>query len=335
MSVTIKDVARAAGVSVATVSRVLNSSATVSEATAQQVNDAIDALGYSPNFLGRNLRKCETNKILAVIPSTEHTFYSDILRGLQDAASPVYDVIISTSHSYLATEMRLLNMLFNRTVDAAVLLGTQLDADKLNELNGKYNLALCCERVEGAKLLTVTIDDEKGAYDATEVLIKKGHKRIGLVTAANSAPSSTDREKGYRAALSKHGIGFDDSIVYRGSYDYEDGAMGYHKLMNAPEPPTAIFCISDILAVGTVRCAHEDGLEVGKDIDVMGFDNTTLSKIYIPGITTVAQPGYEMGFTVMKKLLENMSSEYKDNSHIKLSHSIVSRESARLDDAVK
>ena len=167
MNATIKDVAKAAGVSVATVSRVLNNSAAVSEAAAEQVNKAIKELGYSPNFLGRNLRRCETNIILAIIPSTEQTFYSEIIRGMQNAASEYgYDILLSTSNSNYALEMRLLNMLFNRTADAAILLGTQLDAKALMDLSGKYPIALCCERSEGADVLTVSVDDEGGAQTA-------------------------------------------------------------------------------------------------------------------------------------------------------------------------
>ena len=331
MNVTIKDVARAAGVSVATVSRVLNNSASVSEVTADQVNETIKALGYRPNFLGRNLRKCETNKILAVIPSIEQTFYSNILKGMQDSAAPNYDVLVSTSNSNLATEMRLLEMLFNRTVDAAILLGTRLDAATLNDLNSKYHIALCCERVENANVLTVTIDDEKGGFDAAEALLKKGHKRIGMISAANAdIPSCKDRENGFRAALKKYGIEFDEKLIYHGEYEYEDGAAGYKALSALEDPPTAIFCISDILAVGAAKAAINDGVKVGTDLDIIGFDNTSISRMYIPEITTVAQPGYDMGFTVMKMLLENMTAEGDNHGHIKLPHTIIPRESAVL-----
>lgn len=330
MNVTIKDVAREAGVSVATVSRVLNGSTIVSETTAAQVNEAIERLGYSPNFLGRNLRKCATNKILAIVPSTEHTFYSDVLRGLQDAANPTYDVISCNSSSYLETEMRLLNMLFNRTVDAAVLLGTQLSAEKLNELGEKYNLALCCEPVDGARVLTVTVDNEKAAYDAVCALIAKGHRRIGMIAASPFAPSSRDREKGYRRALSEHGIGYDEALMHRCTYDYTDGERGYEALSQLPDPPTAVFCISDILAVGAVHAAAEAGKTVGKDIDIMGFDNIKLSEMYMPSITTVAQPCYDMGYRTMKQLLDNMNSENRSDEHILLPHKLISRDSAPL-----
>lgn len=331
MSVTIKDVAKAAGVSVATVSRVLNNSAAVSEETAAAVNEVIKEMGYSPNFLGRNLRKCETNNILAILPSTEHTVYSDIIKGMQDAAYPNYDILLSTSNSYLGTEMRLLEMLFNRTVDAVVLLGTQLDAQTLNDLNKRYNIALCCERVSDAKVLTVTINDEEAAYDAVKMFLEKGKTKIGLVTTGGhtDALSSVDREKGYIRALSEYGIKAEEKYIYRCSYDYSDGREALKYFLSLDETPQAIFCISDLLAAGVIKQALKEGIDVGNELEVCGFDNISLSEMYNPGITTVAQPGYEMGRTVINKLLENLHSTVKNNDMIILEHKLVIRGSTK------
>lgn len=328
MNITIKDVAKEAGVSVATVSRVLNNSATVSEKATEQVNNAIKELGYSPNFLGRNLRKCETNIILAVIPSTEHSFYSDIIKGMQhEAAENGYDILLSTSNSDPVIEMRMLNMLFNRTADAAVLLGTRIDADTLNELNEKYYIALCCERVEGAKVLTVTVDDVSGAYASVNNLISLGHRRIAMISTEGTALSSKDREKGYIKALTEHGIPVNENYIYRGTYDPENGGIAFEKFMSLPEPPTAIFCISDLLAAGTIKKAVADGYKVGQDISVCGFDNIRLSRLYNPGITTVEQPCYEIGRTVVDELIRNIDSSVKSDRHIMLDYKLVSRES--------
>lgn len=331
MSVTIKDVAKAAGVSVATVSRVLNNSTAVSDSTADAVNDAINKLGYSPNFLGRNLRKCETNNILVIIPSTEQTFYSSIIKGMQDTASPDYDILLCTSYSNHATEMRLLEMLFSRSVDAAVLLGTQLDASTLNDLHRKYNIALCCEPVKGADILTVTINNEAAAYDAVSSFLNRGKRRIGLVTTNDStdALSSTDREKGYTRALADHGIEKDEKYIFRCTYDYSDGFKALKYFMSLDEPPEAVFCISDLLAVGVIKQASRDNIRIGTDLEVCGFDNISLSEMYIPEITTVSQPGYDMGCTVISKLIEAMKSGEKCSDTIILDHELIIRDSAK------
>ena len=330
MNATIKDVAKAAGVSVATVSRVLNNSAAVSASATEQVNRAIKELGYSPNYLGRNLRRCETNVILAIIPSTEQTFYSEIIRGMQNAASEQgYDILLSTSNSTYSLEMRLLNMLFNRTADAAILLGTQLDAETLMDLNTKHYIALCCERSEGADILTVTVDDEGGAYAAVDHLIKCGHTKIGMLSTQVPAVSSLDREKGYKRALHDNGIAFREKYIYKGGYEFFHGANGFEYLMAIPDPPTAIFCVSDILAASVVKKALSEGYTVGEDISVCGFDNILMSGMYTPGITTIEQPCYEIGRTVVEELISNISNETKSNKKIALPYKLIERETVK------
>ncbi len=328
LNVTIKDVAKAAGVSVATVSRVLNKSAVVSNAASEKVNDAIKNLNYSPNFLGRNLRKCETNIILAIIPSTEHSYYSEIIHGMQDTASILgYDILLNTSNSRADTELRILSMLFNRTVDAAVLLGTHLNAEKLNELNEKYNIALCSERVEGAKVLTVNIDDQSGAYCAVSELIKKGHTKIGMISSKFRALSSIDREIGYENALKDNGIIPRKDYYYLNTYDYEDGCKAFEYFMNLNDPPTAIMAISDLLAIGAVKKATEMGYNVGRDMAIIGFDNISFSEMYIPSISTVAQPCYNMGRTVIENLIDNLNGSQKCNERIIMPHQLILRRS--------
>lgn len=330
MNVTIKDVARAAGVSVATVSRVLNNSATVSELATEQVNNAIKELGYSPNFLGRNLRKCETNVILAIIPSTEQTFYSDIIRGMQAAATNNgYDLLLSTSNSNIDIETRMLNMLYNRTVDAVVLLGTQLSAETLNDLNSRYYIALCCERIEGAEVLTVTVDDIEGAYAAVKKLIDFGHEKIAMISTQGGALSSFDRENGYLKALRDHDIEFNQDYLYHGNYAYTDGIDAFDSFMKLDDPPTAIFCISDLLAAGAVKRAIMCGYNVGEDISICGFDNIQISGMYSPGITTVEQPCYEIGCIVIDELIKNISGSIKNCDHIKLNYNLILRDSVK------
>lgn len=172
MNITIKDVAKAANVSVATVSRVLNKKSNVSDEAVQAVNKAVEDLGYSPNFLGRDLRKSETKRILAIIASTEQSFYSEVLRGMQDAAyMQGYDVLIATTRDDPEHEMHLLGMLFSKAVDGAVLLAPKLDSRTIPELAKKYQLAMCLERLEDCNILCVTIDNERAGYDATKYLI--------------------------------------------------------------------------------------------------------------------------------------------------------------------
>ena len=328
LNITIKDVAKAANVSVATVSRVLNKKTNVSDEAVQAVNRAVEELGYSPNFLGRDLRKSETKRILAIIASTEQSFYSDVLRGMQDAAyQQGYDVLIATTRNDPEHEMHLLNMLFSKAVDGAVLLAPKLDAQTISQLARKYHLAMCLERLEGCEILCVTIDNEQAGYDATKLLIGKGRKRIGLITTKERSQSSIDREKGYRRALADAGIGVDEQLIYYGGYDCDDGFAGCEQLMKLENKPDAIFSISDTISIGAMTYAIRNGIEVGKDVLFFGFDNIAYSHMFIPRLSTVEQPCYLQGKTVIEKLILNMKAEVPDMGVYKLPHSLILRES--------
>ncbi len=327
MEATIKDVAKLSGVSVATISRVLNKSAVVSPETTEKVEAAIKELNYRPNFLGRNLRKRETNVILALVPSTEHSYYSEIIHGMQKKAFEYgYSVLVSTTNSYLELEEKLLQMLFNRTVDAVVLLGTRLSKERLDEVSATNSIAMCCEGVEGSDVLTVVIDNEKAAYDAVCYLISSGHRRIGMVSTEVRAPSSVARETGYRKALEDNGIEYDEDLMFRGSYDYNSGGDALEQFMKLENKPDAIFAISDFLASGVLKKAVELNLEIGKKFSVMGFDNIKMAEMYTPSISTVEQPCFKMGSTVAKLVIENISGK-KNSGNIVLEHRLVLRAS--------
>lgn len=328
MSVTIKEVAKAAGVSVATVSRVLNGSAHVSEATSEIVNSTIRELHYSPNFLGRNLRKCETNVILVIQPASVHSLYAEIIAGMQEKAlHQGYDIISATSYGMGEFESRQMKMLFNRTVDGAVLMGTQYDAATINKLAENYDIALCCEGVEGANVLTVTVNDEQASYDAVTALIKKGHRRIAIISTDSAALSAANREKGYVRALKDNNIPVSADFIYRGTYDEENGETAVKRFMSLGEKPTAIFAVSDLLAARAMKTVISMGMEIGKDVAVMGFDNIALCEMLIPTLSTVAQPCHEMGAFVIEKLIENISGTEKDNKHYSMPYKVIMRQS--------
>ncbi|MCI5578311.1 MAG: LacI family DNA-binding transcriptional regulator [Oscillospiraceae bacterium] len=328
MNVTIKDVAKVANVSVATVSRVLNNKNNVSDEAIEAVNHAVEQLGYSPNFLGRDLRKSETKRILAIIGSTEQTFYNDVLRGMQDAAyMEGYDVLIATTRNDAEHEMHLLGMLFSRAVDGAVLLAPKLDSKTICDLSKRYRLAICLERLDCNDVLCVTIDNERAGYDATSYLIGKGRRRIGLITTKIRSQSSVDRENGYKRALKDAGIPYDEKLVYYGDYDAETGTKGCEELLSLDERPDAIFSISDMISIGAMTYAVQHGVTVGKDILFFGFDNIAYSHMFIPKLSTVEQPCYLQGKTVAEKLISNMKTDTPDNSTYMLPHSLILRES--------
>lgn len=327
MSVTIKDVAKAANVSVATVSRVLNKKNNVSDEAIEAVQQAVKHLGYSPNFLGRDLRKSETRRILAIIASTEQSFYSEVLRGMEEGAmARGYDVLIATTRDDPKHEMHLLEMLFSRSVDGAVLLGPKLDAATISSLAENHNIAICLERLENCRVLTVTINNVSAGRDAVNYLIRKGRRRIGLLTTQQRSQSSVDREQGYREALAENGLRYDENLVYYGDYSSDAGMRGCERLMKLKEPPDAIFSISDMIAIGAMNYAIENRIQIGSDVLFFGFDNIQYSRIFIPHLSTVQQPCFLQGKLVVEKLIENMKSKTPDRSLYMLPHSLILRE---------
>ena len=218
-------------------------------------------------------------------------------------------------------------MLFNRTVDGVVLLGTQYDAESLNKLAENYNVALCCEGVEGANVLTVAVDDEQAAFDAVVTLIKKGHRKIGFIGTKTAAVSSTARENGYIRALKEHGIEVREDYFYKESYDYDCGERAFEHFNSLEEKPTAIFAVSDLLAISAMHKAIDMGVEVGKDIAIMGFDNISMCEWIVPTLSTVEQPCSKMGELVVAKLIENMNKTTKDNHYYTVDHKIILRQS--------
>ena len=332
VNVTIKDVAKAAGVSVATVSRVINGSCAVTEEKVKAVREAIQDLGFNPNQMAHNLRKRETKNILVILPSTDHSFYSEILRGIEDGANHEYDIIISTSHSFLHTEIRLLAMLTNHLVDAAIILGSRLSGAQLDEYARHHHIALCSEGVEDSHLLTVLIDNEKAALEAVDRFIKSGINRVGLITTGMeiSAPSSDNRLKGYLKALDYNGLKADTELIWRGDYSFCSGVKAAHHFSALRQPPQAVLCVSDTLAAGAIKGYSQKGIKAGKDVQICGFDNIPLCDMYSPTITTVSQPGYEMGKTVIEHIIKDIKNDIYTGETIMLAHSIVIRESAML-----
>lgn len=328
---TMKDVAKAAGVSVATVSRVLNDDDRVAGETRARVQQVIEQLGYTPNTLGRNLRLAATHRVLVLVSSLSNQFCSGVVRGMEmKAAENGYQVMLAATHQDPELERRFLQSLYNRSVDGMVLMGARLPAEELSAIGKNYPLVLCCERVEGARVPCVSIDDELAGYDAVHMLVQKGHRRIAILSNREIA-SARKRTAGYERALREAGVQPEtDLMVERYEYSSAAGMEACEKLFSLSEPPTAIFCISDDLAAGVCRVLREKGLTPGRDVDVVGFDNTPISRVFVPDITTISQPRRELGRQAMQQLLLRMEGAPCERRDVYLPHQLVLRESTGI-----
>lgn len=325
---TIQDVAQLAGVSVATVSRVLNRSSAVTESTREAVLEAIKTLNYQPNLLGRNLRKMETRMVLVLLPNISNPFYARIVKGMEDIAhNNGYNVMLCNTDSNAHRERVYIDLTRNKLADGIILMAPEIDVQELDELGKNIPVVQCCEYKKEVQVSHVSIDDEAAAYDGMRYLIGLGHRRIGMISAKKSYLSRVQRENGYQRALKEAGLPIDASLIKHGDYRYISGINAMEELLRLKDKPTAIFAISDIMALGALRAIKQHGMNVPQDVAVMGFDNISSSSMSDPMLTTVSQPKYELGCKAMELLLRHMRGELKDSQHIVLQHEIIVRES--------
>lgn len=325
---TIKDVAAKAGVSVATVSRVLNGTAHIREETQRQVEQAIRELRYNPNLLGRNLRRMETKKIMVILSTISNSFYSRVVRGVEDLAREEgYSVMICTTQDRREYLLQHMEMLQNRTVDGAILMSCDLKPEELEYFNKEYPLVCACEPVpENSSTVCVTIDNVQASYDAVSYLIHNQKRRIALFKASSNSRSSALREQGYRKALRDNGLSIDESMILQEGYTYKAGIRAAKKLLELSSLPDAVFAVADSVAIGAVNELAQHGVHVPEDLSIIGFDNTAISEIFLPPLTTVEQPQYEIGRKAMEILIHKINGNYEDTSCY-LPHRLVLRDS--------
>ena len=328
--VKIEDVARAAGVSVATVSRVLNEQGGVLPQTQERVRKAVEALHYEPNLSARNLRRNESRIILILAPIFSNPYYSNVLSGICDVSRNLgYSTLIYNTYDSNALDEPLVTSLFQKNrADGMITLAVNKDDRWLAKYAGKYPLVQCSEYVEDAALPHISVDNRLAASESVAQLIAQGHTRIGIVTSANRYLSSENRLRGYLDALDAAGIAKDDALIAYASADYSfaSGKQAARDLLSLPEPPSAIFCVSDILALGVIAAAGKMGLQVPWDLSVTGFDDVDYTTMFHPYLTTVAVPCYELGRSSMLLLYDHIQQKPGAQQAVYLPHQLVQRE---------
>ncbi len=328
---TIKDVAKLAGVSVATVSRVLNNEGNVQPETEKKVRGAIAELHYFPNLLGRNLRRNETKKILVLLNTISNQFYSRVVKGIEECARlRNYAVMVCMTHGDQKIEENYLQMLRTHLVDGAVFLTAEQDGGILSRELAGIPVVQACEPKESFHTPSVSIDNRQAAYEAVRYLIAKGHRRIAFFGAGSVYESSLRRQEGYEMALREAKIPLRKEWIFDEGFSVNAGIRAVNKLCGETgknDLPTAVFCISDSVAAGAIRELYQRGIRTPDDISIMGFDNTQLSEVYLPSITTTRQPQYEIGYQAMALLLKLIAGEAIEESPVILKHVIIERDS--------
>ncbi|MFW6238424.1 MAG: LacI family DNA-binding transcriptional regulator [Halanaerobiales bacterium] len=325
----IRDVAEKAGVSIATVSRVLNNREEVSPETRTRVEKVIAEIGYQPNLLGRNLRRSETRMILVSLYSMSNPFYSRVVRGIEEGGRERdYNILIYNNNGDPDRERLYLGLLENRLVDGVILMSPQLPAGELVRIGKEYPLIQCCEYIEDISVPRVSVDNVAAARTAVEHLIERGHRRIAMIGGPREVLSAVQREEGYRQALEENGLSYDPDLIISGHYTNKGGERAARELLARRERPTAIFAISDMMAVGAVMAARDAGLKIPEDMAVVGFDNSEISAIYDPSLTTISQPRYDLGRLTVDLLIEIINGDGLEKKEYQLEHELIVRESS-------
>ena len=324
----IKDVAKKVGVSVATVSRVINQSGPVTPQTRQEVLDAIEELGYKPNLFGKSLRGRETKIIMVMLSSLANTFCSSVIRAIDKAAGKSgYSIVVCTTDGLTEKEEHYINFARNGLFDGLIILNSSLDAQQMAVLSATIPVVQCNEFTDTQKTPYVSIDNEKAAYDAVQYLISHGRKRIVFHTVDNNLISTSERLKGYQRALADANIPFDESLVVYGNYGYRNAIRVFEDYMAEGNEFDGVFAISDRMAAGAMHAVMGNGMQVPYDVEIIGFDNTDISYTSTPQLSTVAQPHQLLGKHAFELLEKVMRKEETEN--IILEHRMIFRNSTK------
>ncbi|NHM30624.1 catabolite control protein A [Neobacillus terrae] len=332
MNITIYDVAREANVSMATVSRVVNGNPNVKPATRKKVVEVIDRLGYRPNAVARGLASKKTTTVGVIIPDISSIFYAELARGIEDIATMYkYNIILSNSDQNKEKELHLLNTMLGKQVDGIVFMGGNLTADHVEEFEkSPVPIVLAGSFEESGKVPSVNIDYEQAAYDSVKEFIEKGHKHVAFVVGPLHEPKNSEKKlRGYKRALEDAGIAFDEELVAEGDYTYDSGIEAFDKLLEAKNKPTAILVGSDEMALGVVHGAQDKGYSIPEDFEVISSDNTRLSLMVRPQLTTIVQPLYDIGAVAMRLLTKLMNKETVDEQTVILPHRLEYRQSTK------
>lgn len=325
---TIQQVAKEAGVSVATVSRVINKHPSVSLKTRLKVEEVIKRLNYEPNILGRNLRRAQSRMVLVLVPSISNPFYAKIVQGIEDVARKYeYNILLGTTDSDVEREKVYLDLLKRRLCDGVISMDPAVDLSPLVGDDEQYPVIQCCEYSETLDIPYVSIDNLAAAYKAVKHLITMGHRKVALINSDERFLYARLRKEGYLKALAEFEIPCREDWIINTELGFEGGQQAMRSLLAQKERPTAIFAVSDTIAIGALKAIKEEGLKVPKDIAVVGFDNIPFSNMMNPTLTTVSQPMYEIGKRAAKMLIQKIDDPTQPIENLLLDHELIIRES--------
>ena len=328
-AVTMRDIATRAGVSIGTVSHVINGKAPVRDLLRRRVLQAIEDLGYQPSQLARGLRRNQTNILGMIIPDVTNPFFPAVVRGAEDVAyQNSYQLVLCNTDNDSAKERAYLHALGSyRMAGLIVIPSVNSQIDPRKDLPRNSPLVCLDRRPVGWEGDTVTVDNAAGAMAATNHLLEMGHRHIAAITGNLQLTNAKARVEGFRTALSRAHVDVDPEYIQEGRFDRLSGYEKTRTLLQLRPRPTALFASNDLIALGALSALREAGLRCPEDVSVVGFDDLEFSEFIHPALTTVAQPGYQMGAKGASMLLKRLQGASPPPQHLVLPTELKIRQS--------
>ncbi|WP_432663209.1 LacI family DNA-binding transcriptional regulator [Wukongibacter baidiensis] len=315
MAVTINDIAKAAGVSRTTVSRVLNDSGYVKEETREKIEKAIKELNYTPSAIARSLSTNKTNTIGVIVPEINNPFFGEIIKGISQVADEHnLNIILCNTDDSREKELKALKLLKGQRILGIIITPTYPE-DKFNSeyLNTLENLGIPVVLIDGHvkyfNFSGVFIDHIKGSFDGTTALIEAGHRKIAIITGDMNSRPARDRLEGYKKALVMNNISVDERYISYGDYKHEKAYEITKELLRMEDRPTAIFVMSNMMILGCMKALYEENISVPEEMAIMGFDKIDALNIVGMNISFINGPTIEMGRTGMELLIDNLENK--------------------------
>ncbi|MEM0653949.1 LacI family DNA-binding transcriptional regulator [Klebsiella huaxiensis] len=324
----IQKIARLAGVSVATVSRVLNNSDTVKEKNRERVLQAIKESNYQPNLLARQLRTARSYMILVMVSNIANPFCAEVVKGIEEEAEKHgYRILLCNSGSDLARSTSGLQLLSGKMVDGIITMNALSSLPELTTMIGDAPWVQCAEYADNGSISCVGINDVDAAQGAVSRLVDSGRKRIALINHDLSYRYSRLRERGYKSVLHVRELDY-QQVTYASDLSAAAGKKAMEQLLALDEKPDAVFAVSDSLAAGALRAIAQAGLRVPEDIAVIGFDGTELAEVVSPQLTTVEQPSRAIGRTAVTLLMKRIDNPDAAVERVMMDWRVIPRASA-------
>jgi len=330
LHVTLKDIAKEAGVSVNTVSRALNNKPDINFETKNKILEIARRLGYTPNMLARSLRSKRTGTIGLVVADISNPFYGSLVKGIEnEAREKGYSIILCDTDEEYEKEQEAIQTLVEKRVDGLLIAPVQTKDQDIVELKRqKIPFVLIGRHFDILETDYVITDDVQGAFSATEYLIKKGHRRILFINGSLHISSAKDRLAGYKRALLENGVGYEDRLVRSDVVRMEDGYRIMKEILNNKNNITAVFAYSDLVAFGVIKALRETNLKIPEDIAVVGYDDIEFASTLEPPLTTVCIPRHRLGKEAVRILDKKIKEEFKGPQGIALKTELIIRKSA-------